>query len=225
MNENGNGNIFVFANQKGGVTKSTSSANLAAALSKKGKKVLYIDMDPQGNGSSIIGFQPCDNENFVSTYDLVIGNSSIKGEHDFVREAKFANLFLIPSSPDLYNADAELAGKFTAVYSLRKIINRYGLNKKYDHIIFDTPPSLGIMTYCALTAADKIVIPIVPDKYAIEGMTQLEKAIVRKNVTVEEANAVGKPVIFYNEQCSSARDYTKLADEVLTNEASTPKGN
>jgi len=271
MNENGN--IFVFANQKGGVTKSTSSANLAAALSKKGKKVLYIDMDPQGNGSSIIGFQRSKNENFVSTYDLVVGNSSIKGEHDFVREAKFANLFLIPSSPDLYNADAELAGKFTAVYSLRKIINRYGLNKKYDHIIFDTPPSLGIMTYCALTAADKIVIPIVPDKYAIEGMTQLEKAItevkenlnsglelfgvllarinrnenmskrimkktreyfgsevvfhtyVRKNVTVEEANAVGKPVIFYNEECSSARDYTKLADEVLTNEASTPKGN
>lgn len=120
MNENGN--IFVFANQKGGVTKSTSSANLAAALSKKGKKVLYIDMDPQGNGSSIIGFQPCDNENFVSTYDLVIGNSSIKGEHDFVREAKCTNLFLIPSSPDLYNPDAELAGKFTAVYSLRKIV-------------------------------------------------------------------------------------------------------
>ena len=259
-------NVFVFANQKGGVTKSTSSANLAAALSRKGKKILFIDTDPQGNGSSILGFQPYENDNFLSTYDLVTNNNSIKTESDFILETPFTNLFLVPSSPDLYNADAELAGKYTAVYSIKKVINIYDLKKKYNYIIFDTPPNLGIMTYSALTSSDKIIIPIVPDKYAIEGMTQLQKAIVevkenlnpdlelfgvllarisknenmskriikkakeyfglkivfesyiRKNVTAEEANAVNRPVVFYNERSSAAKDYIKLADEVLRRE-------
>lgn len=259
-------NVFVFANQKGGVTKSTSSANLAAALSRKGKKVLFIDTDPQGNGSSILGFQPYENDNFLSTYDLITNNASIKTESDFILESPFSNLFLVPSSPDLYNADAELAGKYTAVYSIKKAVNIYDLKKKYDYIIFDTPPNLGIMTYSALTASDKIIIPMIPDKYAIEGMTQLQKAIVevkenlnpdlelfgvllsrisknenmskriikkakeyfgvkavfevyiRKNVTAEEANAVGRPVVFYDERCNAAKDYVKLADEVLSRE-------
>jgi len=167
-------NVYVFANQKGGVTKSTSSANLAAALSRKGKRVLFIDTDPQGNGSSILGFQPYENDNFLSTYDLITNNASIRSEKDFIIESPFSHLFLIPSSPDLYNADAELAGKYTAVYSIKKTINFYDLKKKFDFIIFDTPPNLGIMTYSALTASDKIIIPIVPDKYAIEGMTQLQ---------------------------------------------------
>jgi len=237
-------NVFVFANQKGGVTKSTSSANLAAALSKKGRKVLFIDTDPQGNGSSILGFQPYENDNFLSTYDLITNNTSIRSEKDFIIDTPFNNLLLIPSSPDLYNADAELAGRYTAVYSIKKAINLYDLKKKYDYIIFDTPPNLGIMTYSALTASDKIIIPIIPDKYAIEGMTQLQKAIVevkenlnpdkktkeyfgskmvfetyiRKNVTAEEANAVNRPVVFYNERSSAAKDYVKLADEVLKRE-------
>lgn len=259
-------NVFVFANQKGGVTKSTSSANLSATLSMRGKKVLFIDTDPQGNGSSILGFQPYENDNFLSTYDLITNNSSIKSESDFILGTHFSKLFLIPSSPDLYNADAELAGKYTAIYSIRKAINLYDLKKKYDYIIFDTPPNLGIMTYSALTASDKIIIPIVPDKYAIEGMTQLQKAIVdvkenlnpdlelfgvllarisknenmskriikkakeyfgekmvftvyiRKNVTAEEANAVGRPVIFYDERANAAKDYVKLGDEVLRRE-------
>jgi len=259
-------NVYVFANQKGGVTKSTSSANLAAALSRQGKRVLFIDTDPQGNGSSILGFQPYENDNFLSTYDLITNNASIRSEKDFIIESPFSHLFLIPSSPDLYNADAELAGKYTAVYSIKKTINFYDLKKKFDFIIFDTPPNLGIMTYSALTASDKIIIPIVPDKYAIEGMTQLQKAIVdvkenlnpdlelfgvllarisknenmskriikktkeyfgpkmvfetyiRKNVTAEEANAVNRPVVFYDERSSAAKDYIKLADEVLRRE-------
>lgn len=259
-------NVFVFANQKGGVTKSTSSVNLSAALGMRGKKVLFIDTDPQGNGSSILGFQPYENDNFLSTYDLITNNSSIKSESDFILGTRFSNLFLIPSSPDLYNADAELAGKYTAVYAIKKAINLYDLKKKYDYIIFDTPPNLGIMTYSALTASDKIIIPIIPDKYAIEGMTQLQKAIVevkenlnpdlelfgvllarisknenmskriikkakeyfgekmvftvciRKNVIAEEANAVGRPVIFYDERANAAKDYVKLGDEVLRRE-------
>lgn len=259
-------NVYVFANQKGGVTKSTSSANLAAALSRKGKKILFIDTDPQGNGSSILGFQPYENDNFLSTYDLITNNDAIKNDTDFILNTAFANLFFIPSSPDLYNADAELAGKYTAIYALKKALNVYDLKKKYDYIIFDTPPNLGIMTYSALTASDKIIIPIIPDKYAIEGMTQLQKAIVdvkenlnpdlelfgvllarisknenmskriikktreyfgsktvfevyiRKNVTAEEANAVGRPVVFYDERCSAAKDYIKLGDEVLKRE-------
>lgn len=260
------GNVFVFANQKGGVTKSTSSANLSAALSREGKRVLFIDTDPQGNGSSILGFQPYENNNFLSTYDLITNNTSIKSEDNFVLETSFSNLLLIPSSPDLYNADAELAGKYTAVYAIRKAINIYDLKRKYDYIIFDTPPNLGIMTYSALTASDKIMIPIIPDKYAIEGMAQLQKAIVdvkenlnpelelfgvllarisknenmskriikktkeyfgektvfdtyiRKNVTAEEANALSRPVVFFDERCNAAKDYMKLAEEVLRRE-------
>lgn len=266
-------NIFVFANQKGGVTKSTSSANLAAALSMRGKKVLFIDTDPQGNGSSILGFQPYENDNFLSTYDLITNNPSIKNENDFILQTPFSNLFLISSSPDLYNADAELAGKYTAVYSIKKTINIYDLKKKYNYIIFDTPPNLGIMTYSALTASDKIIIPIIPDKYAIEGMAQLQKAIIdvkenlnpdlelfgillarisknenmskriirkakeyfgsktifepyiRKNVTAEEANAVGRPVVFYDEKSNAAKDYVKLVDEVLSREEKRYKKN
>lgn len=256
-------NVFVFANQKGGVTKSTSSANLAAALSMKGKRVLFIDTDPQGNGSSILGFQPYENNNFLSTYDIITTNNTIKSEKDFILSTTFTNLFFVPSSPDLYNADAELAGKYTAVYSLRKALHLFDLRDKFDYVIFDTPPNLGIMTYSALTASDKIVIPVIPDKYAIEGMAQLQRAIVdvkenlnpdlelfgvllsrirknenmskriikraneyfgrktlfntviRKNVTAEEANAVNRPVVFYDERSNSAKDYMKLADEVL----------
>lgn len=258
-------NVIVFANQKGGVTKSTSSVNTAASLSKVGKKVLFIDTDPQGNGSSILGFNTYEEgkEDYISTYDLITGNDSISSENDFIYPSQFSNLFLTPSHPDLYNADAELAGKYTAVFALRKIINLYELRKKFDYIIFDTPPNLGIMTYTALTSADKIIIPIIPDKYALGGMTQLEKAIIevkenlnpdleifgvlmarivvtenlskqimkatrdyfgpqlvfktfiRKNVTAEEANALGKPVVFYNESYHAAIDYANVAEEIL----------
>lgn len=160
------GRIIAIANQKGGVGKTTTSINLAACLAEKGYKVLAIDMDPQGNMTS--GFGIDKNNVEYSIYDAMCGNCNL-GEALLINV--FDNLNVVPSSRELAGAEIDFIDVEDKQYVLKKTIKN--LRKKYDFIIIDCPPALGILTVNAMTAADTVIVPIQCEFYALEGLTQL----------------------------------------------------
>lgn len=160
------GRIIAVANQKGGVGKTTTTINLSSCLAEKGKKVLTIDIDPQGNTSSGLGI---DKNNLKNTiYELIIGSCSID---ECLIENVFENLSLIPSNVNLAGAEIELIGIDEKEYVLKKEIEK--IRENYDFIIIDCPPSLNTLTVNAMTTADTILVPIQCEYYALEGLTQL----------------------------------------------------
>ena len=162
--------IIVFANQKGGVGKTTSAVNLAAAMGKAGKRVLLVDADPQGNATSGLGVSK--RRAGGTVYDLLIGR--LKAEEAVVR-TDFKNLSLIPSSMDLVGAELELVDEARRQYRLRDALRP--LREQYDVIAVDCPPSLGMLTVNALTAADGVVVPLLCEYYSLEGLSQLTQTI------------------------------------------------
>lgn len=160
--------IIAVTNQKGGVGKTTTAVNLAAALAYKNKRVLLIDSDPQGNASSGVGIEK-DN---VSLYDCL---SDPKKTKDAIIRTKYKNLSVIPSSYDLSAAEIELATEENREFFLKKVIDK--IKKDYDYIIIDSPPSLGMITLNILTASDSVLIPIQCEYYALEGLTQIIQTI------------------------------------------------
>ena len=164
------GKIIAFANQKGGVGKTTSAVNMAACLGAKGKTVLLVDVDPQGNATSGVGVSK---KNMGSTiYDLLIGEARPEA---VVQKTEFKNLDIIPSSIQLAGAEVELVEMEGRINRLKLAFAP--LRDKYDFILVDCPPSLGLITLNAFTAVDTVFIPIQCEYYALEGLSQLISTI------------------------------------------------
>lgn len=160
------GRIIAIANQKGGVGKTTTAINLSASLASLGKRVLAIDMDPQGNMSSGLGVDK--NEVEKTVYDLIIGNIGIE---ECIYEEVIENLDVLPSNIDLSAAEIELIGVDNKEYILRDEVNK--VKEKYDFIIIDCPPALSMLTINAMTTSDSVLVPIQCEYYALEGLSQL----------------------------------------------------
>ena len=163
------GKIIAFANQKGGVGKTTSAVNIAAALGAKGKKVLLIDVDPQGNASSAVGIDKKSVK--LSTYDVLIHQCTAEAA---ITKTEFKNLSVIPATISLAGAEFELS----AVENSAERNNRLrtaleSVKKDFDYIILDCPPSLGVLTVNGLVASDGVVIPMQCEYFALEGLAQL----------------------------------------------------
>ncbi len=169
--------IISLVNQKGGVGKTTSSINLAASLGKLGKKTLIIDLDPQGNATTGLGINK--GEISYSVYDVLTENCDIKKA---IIKTKFTNLSILPATINLAGIDIELVekayqdAKFRKNEQLKNSI--VTLDNKYDYIIIDCPPSLGLLTTNALVCSDSVIIPVQCEFFALEGITQLLNTII-----------------------------------------------
>ena len=163
--------VIAIANQKGGVGKTTTAINLGASLAVAEKKTLVVDIDPQGNATSGLGLEG--REALPTVYDVLIGE--LPAAEAIARHVHFPTLDLIPSTRDLVGAEIELVQAPQRETILRRAL--HGLRDRYDYILVDCPPSLGLLTLNTLTAADSVLIPIQCEFYALEGLSQLLNTI------------------------------------------------
>lgn len=154
-------------NQKGGVGKTTSTVNISAALARMGKRVLIVDLDPQGNASSGIGLKRHEYQE-SNVYHLLINEADIK---EVIYKTAFDNLHIIPANADLVGAEIELVNEHRREYRLKEAFQK--INDDFDFIFIDCPPSLGLLTLNALTSAQSFLVPLQCEYYALEGLSQL----------------------------------------------------
>ena len=160
------GTVYAFANQKGGVGKTTTTINLAACLAEAGERALVVDLDPQANATSGLGMRA----NGTSSYDLLDGVPLVT----LAKPTRFENLFLVPSRPELAGAAIELAQREDGE---RFLADALGHPEGFDFVLLDCPPSLGPLTVNALAAADRVVVPVQAEYFALEGLAQLIQSI------------------------------------------------
>ncbi|MDE4542986.1 MULTISPECIES: ParA family protein [unclassified Thermoanaerobacterium] len=172
------GKVIAVANQKGGVGKTTTTINLGYSLSAAGKKVLCVDMDPQSNMTS--GFGIDSSSINCTTYNILIEGKDIR--EAYIKLEDMSGITIVPSSIQLAGAEIELVPMLSREFRLKNSINE--IKEDFDYILIDCPPSLGLLTINALTAADSILVPIQCEYYALEGLTQLMNTInlIKKNI-------------------------------------------
>ncbi len=173
------GKIISVANQKGGVGKTTTTVNLSTILAKKGKKVLLIDADPQGNATSGLGVEK---EAKFSTYDILVNDIELK---EAVQDTMIKNLKVCPANMDLAGAEVELVSMMSREQRLKEKLDIE--KEKFDYIFIDCPPSLGLITLNAFTASDSVLIPVQCEYFALEGLGQLLNTVnlVKKHLNKE----------------------------------------
>ncbi len=198
--------IAVF-NQKGGVGKTTTTINVAAALSMKGYRTLIIDSDPQGNASSGLGVDKNNLEK--SIYDGLVDGVDLK---DIILETEIENLHILPANADLAGAEIELANRSGREFRLKKMVA--GVKSHYDYAFIDCPPSLGLLTINALTLADAVLVPIQCEFYALEGVSQLISTIGLVRQSLNKKIAIEGVVLTMFDQRINLSN--QVVDEVVT---------
>lgn len=186
------GKIVSFSNQKGGVGKTTSCINIGAQIANKGKKVLIIDMDPQGNATSGLGLPKSKIKNTI--YDVIIGKCPVE---EAVIKTKFKNLSVIPANIDLAGAEIELHEIDQSLNFTKIALD--SIKDSFDYIFIDCPPSLGMLTVKALSVSDGVVVPMQCEFYSLEGMSQLLNTIKKiRQLYNPELQIVGILLTMYN---------------------------
>jgi chromosome partitioning protein len=193
--------IIAVLNQKGGVGKTTTTINLAAYLARAGKKVLICDIDPQGNSTSGLNI---DKLNLSSTlYDVLFSRAEVS---NVTQKTSDSNLFLLPSNSQLAGAEVELVSVENREQQLKRAIS----NLNYDYIFIDCPPSLGLLTVNALTAATQVLIPVQAEYYALEGLSQLLSVIQQVKVSLNPNLAIlGVVITLYDSRNSLSEQVKK----------------
>jgi chromosome partitioning protein len=199
--------IIAVVNQKGGVGKTTTAVNLAASVAAAERRTLLVDLDPQGNASSGVGVSPRTVER--SIYDALIGRASLS---DIVVATELPSLRLIPSKQDLVAAEVELVDAPDRPYKLRGALAPFLERESFEYVFVDCPPSLGILTLNALSAADKVIVPLQCEYYALEGLTSLMATIDRvKNGLNPRLDVEGIVLTMFDPRNNLAH---QVADEV-----------
>jgi chromosome partitioning protein len=193
-------NIIAVLNQKGGVGKTTTTINLAAYLAKAGHSVLIADLDPQGNSTSGLGL---DKQNLGSTlYDVLFSRSNL----DETIQKVSNNLYILPSNADLAGAEVELVNAASRETQLRRILSKLD----YEYILIDCPPSLGLLTVNALTAAHRVLIPVQAEYYALEGLSQLLSIIQQVRTALNPGlDIIGVLITLYDSRNSLSEQVKK----------------
>jgi chromosome partitioning protein len=199
---NGTGRIIAVTNQKGGVGKTTTAINLAAALAQRGRRVLVVDIDPQGNSTTALGIDKTHVGRCI--YDVLLKSASLD---EAVIETKVPGLWLVPATLNLAGAEIELVSALSREQRLRNALR--SATRAYDDIIIDCPPSLGLLTLNALTAAHWLIIPVQAEYLALEGLGQLTRVIelVRTHLN-EDLSIMGVLITMYDGR-------TNLATQVV----------
>ncbi|MCP4703044.1 MAG: ParA family protein [candidate division Zixibacteria bacterium] len=203
--------IIAVANQKGGVGKTTTAINFSSCLAMAEKKTLLIDIDPQANSTSGVGFDKATMD--ISIYDVLIGRKEML---DVILPTELSYLNVAPSSIALVGAEVEMVGMFSRELILSKAIT--SIADQYDYIIIDCPPSLGLLTINALTAANGVMIPVQCEYYALEGLSQLLETIklVQKNLN-PELDIEGVLLTMYDSRLNLSRQVAEEARKFFDN--------
>lgn len=195
--------VISFANQKGGVGKTTTTINIASILSKLGKKILVIDLDPQSNLTSGLGFDK--SQDYLSSYEILIHDLDVSNV--FVPTDINDNLFLVPSRIDLAGAEIELVSKLSREKILKEKLDK--VKNEYDFVLIDCPPSLGLLTLNALVSSDGVIIPVQCEYFALEGISQLMNtfSLVKKSLN-PDLDVLGVVMTMFDSR-------TRLSSEVV----------
>jgi chromosome partitioning protein len=202
--------IIAITNQKGGVGKTTTAINLSSSLASLGNRVLIIDLDPQGNSSDGLGIETNKLDNTI--YDVLINDIPVS---DTVIPHQTKNLFVVPANISLSGAEAELSSDMSRPFRLRKALKSE--TSKYDYILIDCPPSLGILTVNAILASTDLLVPIEPSSYALKGMSMLMSTILKIKEDLEHYSYfLGVVINMYNPQMQLHSSIVETITEYFT---------